>query len=221
MKRYRLDPNNPRQLTPEEARALDEAPIDYSDIAPLGAEFFSRAKAMIDWSQCPDVESVEGRCSGAWVAKDSRVMVQSCILDHAAAGYSAAWGAENFELPVEQVRRILRYAHAMTETPVYFSVEDELAALLLQIVLDECSGDGKMRGLYEPDAPDALYNYDQASYADAMIALHEQGLIEITEQDAAQIWAKLLPQGRALLDRFHTEQERNAAASWRHRQRSR
>ena len=54
-----------------------------------------------------------------------------------------------------------------------------------------------------------------------MIALHEQGLIEITEQDAAQIWAKLLPQGRALLDRFHTEQERNAAASWRHRQRSR
>jgi hypothetical protein len=42
--RYRLDPANPRQLTPEEARRLDEAPIDYSDIPELGDEFFSKAK---------------------------------------------------------------------------------------------------------------------------------------------------------------------------------
>jgi hypothetical protein len=31
-------------LTPGEARQLDETPIDYSDIPPLGDEFFSRAK---------------------------------------------------------------------------------------------------------------------------------------------------------------------------------
>jgi hypothetical protein len=36
MIRYRLDPENPRRLTPEEARRLDAAPIDYSDIPPLG-----------------------------------------------------------------------------------------------------------------------------------------------------------------------------------------
>jgi uncharacterized protein (DUF433 family) len=36
----------------------------------------------IDWSQCPDVESIPGKCSGAWVVKDSRVMVQA-ILDNA------------------------------------------------------------------------------------------------------------------------------------------
>jgi hypothetical protein len=43
MKNYRLDPTNPRQLTPEEERRLDRAEIDYSDIPPLGDEFFSRA----------------------------------------------------------------------------------------------------------------------------------------------------------------------------------
>jgi uncharacterized protein (DUF433 family) len=34
----------------------------------------------IDWSQCPDAESDPGRCSGAWVAKGTRMMVQG-ILD--------------------------------------------------------------------------------------------------------------------------------------------
>jgi hypothetical protein len=47
-KRYRLDPDKPRQLTPEEAKRLDATPIDYSDIPPLDDEFFSRAKAMTD-----------------------------------------------------------------------------------------------------------------------------------------------------------------------------
>ncbi len=45
MKRYRLDPKKPRQLTPVEARRLDTVPIDYSDIPPLGDEFFTKAKA--------------------------------------------------------------------------------------------------------------------------------------------------------------------------------
>src|SRR5271167_3095317 len=43
MKRYRLDPKNLPRLTPEEERRLDEAVIDYSDIPPLGEEFFSQA----------------------------------------------------------------------------------------------------------------------------------------------------------------------------------
>jgi uncharacterized protein (DUF4415 family) len=44
MKRYRLDPKKPRQLTPEEQDRLNKARIDYSDIPPLGDEFFSKAK---------------------------------------------------------------------------------------------------------------------------------------------------------------------------------
>src|ERR1700686_2498257 len=47
MKRYRLDPQKPRQLTPAEARRLDATPIDYSDIPPLGDEFFT--KASVAW----------------------------------------------------------------------------------------------------------------------------------------------------------------------------
>jgi uncharacterized protein (DUF4415 family) len=43
MKRYRLDPQKPRKLTPAEARRLAAAPIDYSDIPPLGEEFFAKA----------------------------------------------------------------------------------------------------------------------------------------------------------------------------------
>ena len=45
MRRYRLDPKKPRQLTPAEARRLDATPIDYSDIPPLGDEFFTKATA--------------------------------------------------------------------------------------------------------------------------------------------------------------------------------
>jgi len=45
MKRYRLDPKKPRQLTPAEARRLDEMPIDYSGIPPLGDDFFAKATA--------------------------------------------------------------------------------------------------------------------------------------------------------------------------------
>jgi uncharacterized protein (DUF4415 family) len=43
MKRYQLDPKKPRQLTPAEARRLEAAPIDYSDIPPLSEEFFTKA----------------------------------------------------------------------------------------------------------------------------------------------------------------------------------
>lgn len=45
MKRYRLDPKKPRQLTPAEARRLDAAQVDYSDIPPLGDAFFAQAAA--------------------------------------------------------------------------------------------------------------------------------------------------------------------------------
>jgi uncharacterized protein (DUF433 family) len=64
----------------------------------------------IDWSQCPDVESVPGRVSGAWVIKGTRVPAQA-ILDNARAGCSAEEIAtEIFELPLDRVRGVLRFA---------------------------------------------------------------------------------------------------------------
>jgi uncharacterized protein (DUF433 family) len=66
---------------------------------------------VIDWSQCPDVESVPGRCSGQWVVKDSRVIVESCILGNA-EDCSAEEIADMFEVPggVDVVKRILAFA---------------------------------------------------------------------------------------------------------------
>jgi uncharacterized protein (DUF433 family) len=236
MKRYRLDPKNPPQLTDEEARRLDEAAIDYSDIPPLGDEFFTKADRMsddhlhekgrpfeIDWSQCPDVESVPDRCSGAWVVKGTRLTVDA-ILNNAECGPEAI-ATEIFEgVTVEQVQRILAFA-GLTESSIYFSGEDELAALLLQMVIQHCGtfSPEKRRAMtsyLEPDtSPDQwLDSYGISGNADAMIDLYEQGLIDIAELDGARIVAKVTPEGRALLDRLHAEQERNAAASWRHRQ---
>jgi len=49
MKRYRLDPNRLPKLTLEQARRLDrmkDSDIDYSDIPPLGDDFFRKAKVV-------------------------------------------------------------------------------------------------------------------------------------------------------------------------------
>jgi uncharacterized protein (DUF433 family) len=75
----------------------------------------------IDWSRCPDVESVPGRCSGAWVAKNSRVMVEG-ILENAEDA-SPEEVAGMFELPVEQVRRILAFASPTPAEPETIYIE--------------------------------------------------------------------------------------------------
>jgi uncharacterized protein (DUF433 family) len=65
---------------------------------------------MIDWSRCQDVESVPDRCHGAPVVKGTRIMVQR-ILDNAEAGCSAEEIArEIYDLDLEVVRRVLRFA---------------------------------------------------------------------------------------------------------------
>jgi len=64
----------------------------------------------IDWSKCEDVESVAGRVSGAWVIKGTRVQAQA-VVDNAKAGCSAEEIAtEIFELPLERVKAVLRFA---------------------------------------------------------------------------------------------------------------
>ena len=64
----------------------------------------------IDWSKCDDVESVPGRVSGAWVLKGTRVQAQA-VVDNARAGCSAEEIAtEIFELPLDRVKAVLRFA---------------------------------------------------------------------------------------------------------------
>ena len=64
----------------------------------------------IDWSKCDDVESVPGRVSGAWVIKGTRVQADA-VVENAKDGFTAEEIAtEIFELPLERVRAVLRYA---------------------------------------------------------------------------------------------------------------
>jgi uncharacterized protein (DUF433 family) len=50
----------------------------------------------INWTGCPDVESVPDRCSGAWVVKGTRIMVQG-ILDNAQDFTAEQIASEIFE----------------------------------------------------------------------------------------------------------------------------
>ena len=53
--------------------------------------------ATLDWSQCPAVESVAGRLSGAWVFRDTRMPV-SAVFENLEAGATVEEIAEWFHL---------------------------------------------------------------------------------------------------------------------------
>jgi uncharacterized protein (DUF433 family) len=65
--------------------------------------------AMLDWSQCPAVESVQGRLSGAWVLKDTRMPV-SAIFENLEAGSDIDEIVEQFHVDPQQVRAVLEFA---------------------------------------------------------------------------------------------------------------
>jgi uncharacterized protein (DUF433 family) len=143
----------------------------------------------IDWSRCPDAESVPDRCSGAWVANNSRVMVQA-ILDNADDA-SAAEVAAMFELPVAVVRRILDFA--LDHPPPLDFGEGEQTALLLAMVLHHCGTAG----------PTELDSFGVKVNADAMRMLHRDAYIKIIgDERGDRIAAKLTFPGRLLMARL-------------------
>ena len=66
--------------------------------------------ATLDWSQCPAVESVPGKVSGAWVLRGTRMPV-SAIFENIEAGANINDIMEWFEgLDLEQVRAVIEFA---------------------------------------------------------------------------------------------------------------
>src|SRR5713226_9356392 len=57
----------------------------------------SRAQSL-DWSQCPAVESVPGKMSGAWVLKGTRMPV-SAIFENLEAGARIEFAARSLDRP--------------------------------------------------------------------------------------------------------------------------
>ncbi|HTS47884.1 MAG TPA: DUF433 domain-containing protein [Bryobacteraceae bacterium] len=69
-----------------------------------------------DWSQCPAVESVPGWLGGAWVLKNTRMPV-SAVFENLEAGATVDEIVEWFDIPREQVVKVLEFAARTLDTP--------------------------------------------------------------------------------------------------------
>jgi uncharacterized protein (DUF433 family) len=72
--------------------------------------------ASLDWSQCPAVESVPGKVSGAWVFKDTRLPV-SIVFENLEAGATIDEITEWFHVAREQVVTVLEFAARSLDAP--------------------------------------------------------------------------------------------------------
>ncbi|MGB8986082.1 MAG: DUF433 domain-containing protein [Candidatus Sulfotelmatobacter sp.] len=73
--------------------------------------------AALDWSECPAVESVPGRLSGAWVFRDTRLPV-STVFENLEAGATINEITEWFDIPKEHVIEVLQFAARSLAAPV-------------------------------------------------------------------------------------------------------
>jgi uncharacterized protein (DUF433 family) len=76
--------------------------------------------ANLDWSQCPVVESVPGKVSGAWVLKGTRMPV-SAIFENIESGASIDDIMQWYEgLDREQVKAVIEFAvRSLDRLPEY------------------------------------------------------------------------------------------------------
>ena len=63
----------------------------------------------LDWSQCPAVESIPGKVSGALVLKGTRMPVQT-IFENLEAGLSVKEITEVFDVTEQEVKAVLYFA---------------------------------------------------------------------------------------------------------------
>ena len=73
--------------------------------------------ATLDWLQCPAVESIPGKVSGAWVFRGTRLPV-SAIFENLEAGASIQEIAEWFDVRPEQIKEVLEFAARSLDVPV-------------------------------------------------------------------------------------------------------
>ena len=72
--------------------------------------------ANIDWSQCPAVESIPGRVSGAWVFKDTRLPVATVIEN--LEDLSVDEVMEQFDVTREQINAVLDFVAQSLKTSI-------------------------------------------------------------------------------------------------------
>jgi len=70
----------------------------------------------LDWSQCPAVESIPGKRSGAWVFRGTRMPV-SAVFENLEAGSSIDEIIEQFHVTREQIQAVLEFAARSLDNP--------------------------------------------------------------------------------------------------------
>jgi uncharacterized protein (DUF433 family) len=73
----------------------------------------------LDWSQCPAVESIPGKVSGAWVLKGTRTPVK-VLFENLEAGMSIEEVIEQFPVTREQLDSLMAFvARSLEKVPSY------------------------------------------------------------------------------------------------------
>ena len=72
----------------------------------------------IDWSQCPDVESVPSRVGGAWVFRDTRMPVLA-IFENLECGSSIEEIIEQYDVTREEIQVVLEFAARSLYAPLF------------------------------------------------------------------------------------------------------
>jgi len=73
----------------------------------------------LDWSQCPAVESVPGKVSGAWVLRGTRTPVK-VLFENLEAGLSIEEVIEQFPVTREQLDSLMAFvARSLERDPSY------------------------------------------------------------------------------------------------------
>ena len=92
--------------------------------------------ACLDWSQCPAVESVPGKVSGAWVLRGTRMPV-SAILDNFEAGASVDDIMKWFDgLDRKQVEAVIEFAVRSLEKAEAIRLSPEAQDRFVSLLLD-------------------------------------------------------------------------------------
>ena len=75
--------------------------------------------ATLDWSQCPAVESIPGKVSGAWVLRGTRTPVK-VLFENLEAGMTIEEVIEQFPVSREQIDTLMGFvARSLDKVPSY------------------------------------------------------------------------------------------------------
>ena len=72
--------------------------------------------AALDWSQCPAVESIPGKVSGAWVLRGTRTPVKA-LFENLEAGMTIEELMEQFPVSREQIDSLMAFVARSLDKP--------------------------------------------------------------------------------------------------------